>query len=150
MFVWLRLFDSVCLSVCGLFVHLCRKRWLGSGAIRTRSLECISHGRSLKFARRPGGVCCCPVTAYVRISSWTAYVLLVLLAQSQWRTLRSAGWYVHGRWRVACIERHSSLRSMALNGIEGGSQSESRTAVVRRWQRRSRATGTLVVLHHSL
>ena len=29
------LFDSVCLSVCGLFVHLCRKRWLGSGAIRT-------------------------------------------------------------------------------------------------------------------
>jgi len=50
----------------------------------------VSHGRSLKFAR-PGGVCCCPVTAYVRISSWTAYVLLVLLAQSQWRTLRSAG-----------------------------------------------------------
>jgi len=41
---------------------------------------------------RPGGrVCCCPVTAYVRISSWNAYVLLLLLAQSQWRTLRSVG-----------------------------------------------------------
>ena len=27
---------------------------------------------------------------YVRISSWSAYVLLLLLVQSQWRTLRSA------------------------------------------------------------
>jgi hypothetical protein len=32
---------------------------------------------------------------YVRISSWSAYVLLLLLVQSQWRTLRSAVWYAY-------------------------------------------------------
>jgi len=45
------------------------------------------------FVHLENGVCSlgCSATAYVRISSWNAYVLLFLLAQSQWRTLRSAG-----------------------------------------------------------